>query len=54
MPWTAKEFRQKFNKKLTDEQAKKAAQIANAVLKDTGDEAKAIKIANARVGLGSK
>jgi uncharacterized protein YdaT len=36
---------------LSDKQAKKAAQIANAILKETGDEKKAIRIANARVGL---
>jgi len=48
MPWTAKEFKKKHNKKLTDAQARKAALIANAVLKQTGDEGKAIRIANAR------
>lgn len=51
MPWTAEEFRKKFNKDLTDKQAKKAAQIANRVLQDTGDEALAIKTANARMRL---
>jgi len=40
MPWTAKEFKKKHNKKLTDAQARKAILIANAVLKQTGDEAK--------------
>jgi uncharacterized protein YdaT len=51
MPWTAEEFKRKHNKNLTDKQAKKAAQIANRVLQDTGDEALAIKTANARMRL---
>ncbi len=51
MPWTAEEFRKKFNKDLTDKQAKKAAQIANGILKETGNEALAIKTANARIKL---
>jgi uncharacterized protein YdaT len=51
MPWSAEEFRKKHNKDLTDKQAKKAAQIANGVLKSSGDEALAIKTANARVKL---
>ena len=49
MPWTAQSFRNKHNKMLTDTQAKKAAEIANAILKKTGDEALAIKTANKRV-----
>jgi len=46
MPWTGESFRSKHNKKLTMEQARKAAEIANAILRDTGDEAKANRIAN--------
>lgn len=49
MPWTPEEFKKKHNQSLTDAQAKIAARIANGILRDTGDEAKAIKIANARV-----
>jgi uncharacterized protein YdaT len=45
------EFRKKHNKDLTDKQAKKAAQIANAILEKTSDEAKAIRVATARVKL---
>lgn len=48
MPWTAEEFRSKHNEKLTPAQAEKAAKIANAVLAETGDEGKAIRIANSR------
>lgn len=53
MPWTGQSFR-KHNKKLTPAQAKKASQIANAVLDETGNEGKAIRIANAQVKKGSK
>ncbi len=48
-PWTASSFRSKHNKKLTAAQAKKAAAIANSILKETGDEAKAIRIANSQL-----
>jgi len=50
-PWTPKSFREKHNQKLTDAQARKAAAIANAILKDTGDEGKAIRVASARARL---
>lgn len=49
MPWTPSSFKTKHNKSLTPSQAKEAAKIANAVLKETGDEAKAIRIANSKV-----
>lgn len=48
MPWPAEDFRDKHNKKLTPTQADKAAKIANAVLERTGDEGKAIRVANSR------
>lgn len=54
MPWTAKTFKSRHNKSLTSAQAKKAAGIANAVLEETGDEGKAIRIANAQVKKGKK
>lgn len=46
LPWTADTFR-KHNHDLIDTQAEKAAAVANAVLKRTGDEASAIRIGNA-------
>lgn len=46
MPWTPESFRQKHNQDLSDSQADKAARVANAILKDTGDEGKAIRVAN--------
>lgn len=49
MPWSPESFRRKHNKKLSSAQAAKAASIANAILKETGDEAKAIRIANSKV-----
>lgn len=49
MPWTGKSFKTKHNKKLSPKKASKAAAIANAILKETGDEGKAIRIANAQM-----
>ena len=48
MPWTPASYRKKHNKKLTPAQAKKASKIANAILEKTGDEGKAIRIANSQ------
>lgn len=48
MPWTAKSFAAKHNHALGGDKAAKAAAMANAILKKTGDEGKAIRIANAR------
>jgi len=48
MPWTKNTF-QKHNKSATGAKGVKAAAVANAVLKRTGDDAKAIKIANAAI-----
>jgi uncharacterized protein YdaT len=47
MPWTAQTFRARHNKRLGKKQAAKAARQANAILRETGDEGKAIRIANA-------
>jgi uncharacterized protein YdaT len=49
MPWTAESFAAKHNKELNPSQRVKAASIANAVLKKSGNEASAIRIANAAV-----
>jgi len=46
MPWTGKSFQQKHNHKLNLPQAKTGARVANAILRETGDEGKAIKIGN--------
>jgi uncharacterized protein YdaT len=52
MPWTPKEFRERHNKSLSDKEARRAAAIANAVLKKTGDDGKAVRTANAAVKRG--
>lgn len=44
MPWSAAEFKAKHGKHLTNDEAVKAAKIANAILRETGDEGKAIRI----------
>lgn len=49
MPWTADSFRRKHNKSLTDAQASKAAEMANAMLKSGTPEGIAIATANKRV-----
>lgn len=49
MPWkSGQEFATKHNHALHGKSADKAASIANAVLRESGDEGKAIRIANAR------
>lgn len=51
MPWTAADAK-KHKKGLSKTEAEKWAEIANSVLKRDKDEAKAIRVANARVGRG--
>lgn len=48
MPWSGQSF-SKHNHSLSGVGASKAASIANAILKDSGDEGKAIRIANSKV-----
>jgi uncharacterized protein YdaT len=54
MPWTAKEFKDRHAKDLSPAQARKAASMANAMLKNGTDEgvaiATAIKRAKQSVG----
>jgi len=49
MPWEAKDAERFTKKAQGDGDAEEWASIANGVLKDTGDEGKAIRIANAHV-----
>lgn len=49
MPWTASTFRSRHNKGLSPGQSRRAAKIANGILRSTGDEKLAIATANARV-----
>lgn len=46
MPWTPSEFRKKHNAKLSDAQASKAAEMANAMLRSGVPEGIAIATAN--------
>ena len=43
MPWTPAGFRVKHAHHLSHEQAKVAADVANKVLKSTGDEGRAVR-----------
>jgi uncharacterized protein YdaT len=54
MPWTAKEFKDKHNHKLTTAQAGKAAKQATAMLKSGVSEGIAIATANKYAKKGSK
>ena len=54
MPWTWQEFASRHNKKLKGPRAAKAASIANAILEKTGDEGKAIRIANSKFRAGGR
>jgi uncharacterized protein YdaT len=47
MPWTPTNFKSRHNHKLSGPQSKVAAKVANAALKKTGDEGRAIREANA-------
>lgn len=48
MPWDAASFKSRHNHKLKGPGAAKAAAIANAVLRRTGNEGLALATANAR------
>ena len=48
MPWTASTFR-KHNKRASPAQLKAAVARANAVLRKTGDEGKAVMLGNAAI-----
>lgn len=46
MPWSGKNFKKKHNQDLNEGEADKAAEQANAILRETGDEGLAIATAN--------
>jgi uncharacterized protein YdaT len=46
MPWDAKSFKKKHNQSLTGAEASKAADQANAILQQSGNEGMAIATAN--------
>ena len=47
MPWTASQAHAKTHKASTKAKRKKWVRVANSILKQSGDEGKAIRIANA-------
>jgi len=53
MPWTKTQAKQ-HNKRATGAKGKQWSATANAVLEKTGDDAKAIRIANAAIKRGKK
>lgn len=48
MPWTPQQFRSRHNRSLTPAQAKKASEMANAMLRAGVPEGEAIATANKR------
>jgi len=54
MPWTPKEFVSRHNQSLSARQGAQASKVANAILRDSGDEGKAIRIANWQAKMGKK
>lgn len=54
MPWKPSDAQKKNKKADTPAEKKKWAGVANSVLKDTGDDAKAIRIANASLSKKGK
>lgn len=50
MPWSAKDAKKHDKQANTPKRQRQWAHIANAVLRQTGDEARAIRAANAKVG----
>ena len=49
MPWTARDASRKTKKAASPGAKKQWSKVANSVLADSGDEGKAIRIANAAV-----
>lgn len=54
MPWTARTFSSRHNRSLRGAGAARAARVANAVLRRTGDEGRAIRIASAAAKGGGR
>lgn len=49
MPWNPSTFRTRHNRRATGKLGKKAAEVANAVLRRTGNDGEAIRVANTYV-----
>jgi uncharacterized protein YdaT len=50
MPWTPNDAPRHTHKAKSEAERKEWASTANAVLKNTGDEGEAIRVANSRIG----
>lgn len=53
MPWSPKDAQKKTKKADTPKEQEDWAKVANGVLKKTGNDAKAIKLANALIAKGN-
>lgn len=54
MPWTDKDASRHTKKAKTEKQRGQWAKVANAVLKSTGDEGRAVRAANAAVAKSAR
>ena len=52
MPWSARDAKRKTRKATTPKKKRQWARVANSVLKRTGDDARAIRAANAVLSQG--
>lgn len=54
MPWSPKDAPKKTKKADTPKEKEQWAKVANSVLKKTGDDGKAVRIANSAIAKGNK
>lgn len=54
MPWTPKDASKKTKKANTKQEKQQWSKVANKVLKSTGNEGKAIRIANSAIAKGER
>lgn len=54
MPWAPKDAKKHTKKAVSTAKMRQWSTVANSVLKDTGDEGKAIRIANAAISRSKK
>lgn len=54
MPWSPKDAPKKTKKADTSKEKEQWAKVANSVLKKTGNDAKAVRIANSTIAKGDK
>lgn len=54
MPWTPKDASKKTKKANTPKEKEQWSKVANKVLKSTGNEGKAVRIANSAIAKGER